>query len=258
MDSLLIEQTGGVVTLTLNRPDRLNALNGDLIGQLGAAWERIDADPSVRVVVVTGAGRAFCSGADVDALAGRPPTDGGPAPAAENPRFTARHKRVFKPVITAVNGVCAGAALHFVADSDIVLAGDRATFVDTHVHVGQVSALEPIGLSRKMPLGAVLRMVVLGKHERLSADRALELGLVSEVVPGDELLARAHELAAMVASASPATVRASLAAIWESLNLGLEDAYDHGFAVLSRHWAHPDALEGPRAFLEKRDPEWAP
>ena len=143
-DCLLVEREGHVVTLTLNRPERLNALNGELIGALGAAWEQIDADPEVRAVVVTGAGRAFCSGADVDALASRPGE--GAASEPVNPRFTARHKRVFKPVITAVNGVCAGAALHFVADCEIVIASDAASFVYTHVNVGQVAALEPIGL----------------------------------------------------------------------------------------------------------------
>jgi enoyl-CoA hydratase/carnithine racemase len=252
-EPLLVEQTEHVVTLTLNRPDRLNALNRELIGALGAAWERIDADPSVRAVIVTGAGRAFCSGADVEGLSARQQAAG---EKPVNPRFTARHKRVFKPVITAVNGVCAGAALHFVADCEIVLASERATFVDTHVNVGQVSALEPIGLSRRIPLGAVLRMVVLGKHERMTAAQARELGLVSEVVPEAELLPRARELAALVATASPTTVQKSLEVIWHSLEVGLEDAYDHGFDVLSQHWSHPDAAEGPRAFMEKRDPEW--
>ena len=256
-DSLRVEQSGHVVTLTLNRPDRLNALNQELIAELGAAWERLDADPTVRAVIVTGAGRAFCSGADVESLASRPQAgDADAPPAPVNPRFTARHKKVFKPVITAVNGVCAGAALHFVADAEIVIASERATFVDTHVNVGQVSALEPIGLSRRMPLGAVLRMVVLGKHERLSAQRALELGLITEVVPEAELQPRAHELAAMIAAASPDTVKKSLVAIWDSLEMGLEEAYDHGFELLSAHWSHPDALEGPRAFIEQRDPEW--
>ena len=256
-ETLRVEQTGSVVTLTLDRPDRLNALNRDLIAALGAEWERIDADPSVRVVIVTGAGRAFCSGADVESLASRPQAgDADAPPAPVNPRFTARHKRVFKPVITAVNGVCAGAALHFVADAEIVIASERATFVDTHVNVGQVSALEPIGLSRRMPLGAVLRMVVLGKHERLSAARALELGLITEVVPEADLLPRAQELAAMIAEASPDTVKKSLVAIWDSLEMGLEEAYDHGFEILSNHWSHPDAVEGPRSFIEQRDPKW--
>jgi enoyl-CoA hydratase/carnithine racemase len=263
-----------VVVLTLNNPEHLNAVGGELSQRLTAIWPEIDADPTVRVVVLTAAGRAFCSGADlsnrglgqtgtrlrtlsVDSIELRGGV-GYTGPGAQSyPRFTARQAHVYKPVITAVNGVCAGAGLHFVADSDIVICADGATFVDTHVNVGQVTALEPIGLTRRMPFGLVTRMVCLGKFERMSAQRAYEVGMVSEIVPGDQLLARAIELAQDVAKASPATLQTSLRAIWESLEYGLTDAYYHGFMPLTRHWDHPDASEGPRAFMEKRDPDWA-
>ena len=264
-DSLGYEQDGHVVTLTLNRPERMNALGGDLIPALGEAWDRIGEDRTVRVVILTGAGRGFCSGADLAgggmekrAEDGRPAEDlGKPRHPSLNPRFTARHKRMYKPVITAVNGVCAGAGMHFVVDSDIVIAAKTATFVDTHVSVGFVSALEPIGLSRKIPLGAVTRMIAMGRHERLSAQRAYELGLVSEVVEDGALLARANELAAAVATASPTTLEKSLRAVWEGLDVGLEEALDNGWNILSSHWDHPDIREGAAAFVEKRDPNWA-
>jgi enoyl-CoA hydratase/carnithine racemase len=263
-----------VVVLTLNYPERLNPVGGELSERLTAIWPAIDADPTVRVAILTGAGRAFCSGADlsrrgsataderlrtvgVDLIEQRGRSGYQGPGATSYPRFTARQAQIYKPVITAVNGVCAGAGLHFVADSDIVICADNATFVDTHVNVGQVTALEPIGLTRRMPFGLVTRMVCLGKFERMTAQRAYETGMVSEVVPGDQLMSRALELAGQVAQASPATLQTSLRAIWESLEYPLTEAYYHGFAPLTRHWDHPDASEGPRAFMEKRDPEWS-
>ena len=272
-DALLVERpTEHVVVLTMNRPEQLNAVGGELGRRLTNVWPALDADPSVRVVVLTGAGRGFCSGTDLS----RPP--GSRARAAEDdvdplearripgyrgvgaasyPRFTARQARVYKPVVTAVNGVCAGAGLHFVADSDVVICSEKATFVDTHVNVGQVTALEPIGLARRIPLGVVLRMVCLGKYERIDAQRAYEVGLVTEVVPSERLLERAVELAEEIAQASPETLRVSLRAIWEGLELGLTDACYKAYAPLVAHWNHPDCREGPVAFMEKREPRWA-
>lgn len=243
-----------IVVLTFNHPERLNALTAELRDQLTQIWPAIDADPSIRVVVLTGAGRGFCSGAD---MANRPGGDGAVPENPQLPRFTARQAHVYKPVITAVNGVCAGAGLHFVADADVVICSDKATFTDSHVNVGQVTALEPIGLSRKMPLGLVTRMVCVGRHERMPAQRAYDVGMVSEVVSHDLLMDRAMELARQVAAASPATLQISLRAIWESLEMGLTDAYNNGYAPLAAHWQHPDAAEGPAAFMEKREPNWA-
>src|SRR5579859_3519934 len=241
--ALLVERPEDhIVVLTFNNPERLNALSAELMERLREIWPQIDADPTVRVVVLTGAGRGFCSGAD---MAARPGGDGVVPEHPALPTFTARQAHIYKPVITAVNGVCAGAGLHFVADADIVIASDKATFTDSHVNVGQVTALEPIGLSRKMPLGLVTRMVCVGRHERLSAQRACEVGMVSEVVEHEQLMNRAMELARFTAAASPATLQISLKAIWESLEMGLTDAYNNGFGPLTRHWVHPDAAEGP-------------
>lgn len=248
-DELLVERDGHVVVLTVNRPERLNAFSRSVRGKLTELWPRLDADPEVRAIVVTAAGdRAFSSGGDVSELDG--PED--------YPRYTARQAGVFTPTITAVNGMCASAGLHFVADADIVICSENATFFDTHVHVGQVSALEPIGLARRIPLGEVLRMVALGKSHRIDARRALELGLVSEVVPGERLRERAVELGHIIAKASPAAVKASLRAVWESLDRGLDDGLIHGYQILQDHLDHPDAAEGPAAFMKKREPDWTP
>lgn len=251
-DDLIIERDGHVAVLTLNRPHRLNALGGSLIESLETAWPELDADPDVRAVVVTGAGdRAFCVGADLKETAER-----GALPTTEYPRTTARQAGVFKPVITAVNGVCAGGGLHFVIDADIVIASETATFLDPHAAYGQVAALEPIGLARKIPLEAVLRMVILGPNERLDAARALALGLVSEVVPHERVRDRALELAHLAASMSPRALQGSLRAVWESLDRGLDDGLHHGWDLIREHWRHPDFLEGPRAFAEGRPAVW--
>ncbi|MDB5575575.1 MAG: enoyl-CoA hydratase/isomerase [Bradyrhizobium sp.] len=254
---LLAERHGPTLLLTLNRPDRLNALNRPMQKALEAQFLAADADPTIRVIVLTGAGRAFCSGADVGGLKQSAAGSSNPAAVkATVPKFTNRQAGIFKPVIVAVNGVCAGAGLHYVADGDIVIASEAASFTDTHVNVGQVTALEPIGLIQKIGAAAVLRMVILGKAERLSAAKALEIGLVSEVVAPERLLERALELAEIAAAGSPTAMRRSLQAVWDSFEMPLAQAYDNGWELLIRHRAHPDAAEGPAAFIEKRAPNW--
>lgn len=254
---LIAARHGHVLKLTLNRPERLNALNRPMQLMLEAAFREAESDADIRAVLITGAGRAFCSGADMEGLAAGAKGETDPAK-IDLPKFTMRMAKVFKPTICAVNGVCAGAGLHFVADSDIVIASPNASFVDTHVNVGQVTALEPIGLMQRMSLSAVLRMVILGKAERLSAEQALTAELISEIVPAESLEARAMALAEIAASVSPAAVQRSLRAVWEALDLPLGAAYANGFDILIRHRSHPDASEGARAFIEKRAPRWDP
>lgn len=132
-------------------------------------------------------------------------------------RMTAWHCGVTKPVVAAVNGTCAGGGLHFVADADIVIAADNATFLDPHVSAGQVSAFESIGLLKKAPMESVARIVLTGAHERLSAERARQLGVVSEVVAADGLRDRARQLAADMAEQDPVRLRAMKRALWNAL-----------------------------------------
>ncbi|WP_414900246.1 enoyl-CoA hydratase/isomerase family protein [Sphingomonas flavalba] len=252
---ILVEDDGPVRIVTLNRPDRKNALSRAMLDGLAPVLTAARDDAVVRAIVITGAGDAFCAGADVGAV--RKLADTADGATHDMPLLTPRHCRVFKPTICAVNGLCASAGLHFVADCDIVIASDRAQFLDTHVDVGQVCAIEPIGLSRRMPLGPILRMVILGRAERLDAQRALELHMVSEVVPHDQLLERALQLAHIAARGSPAAMEASLRAIWDSLEHPLEEAYRRAWIDLVKHRQHPDAVEGPTAFFEKRQPVWS-
>jgi enoyl-CoA hydratase len=174
-------------------------------------------------------------------------------------RLTAWHNGVDKPVIAAINGVCAGGGLHFVADADVVIAASDAAFVDPHVSVGQVTAYEAIGLLRKMPVEAVMRMALVGRHERISAERALQLGMISQIVdPPERLREEAQDLAEKIARNSPAAMRATKKALWDAFELGLTDACRAGSQQLVAMWGHPDQEEGPRAFAEKREPQWAP
>ncbi|MCU0310814.1 MAG: enoyl-CoA hydratase/isomerase family protein, partial [Acidimicrobiales bacterium] len=206
---LRIERHGPVGWLINDRPDQLNAMNNTMRDEFADAWLELDADPAVRVIVHTGNGRAFQTGVDVSEIAGDGVGMERYRESMENfdVHFTAWHQGVAKPVITAVNGLCAGGAFHWVADADVVIAAADAQFFDPHVSVGQVVAIEAIGLLRKMPFEAVMRMALMGRHERMSAQRAYELGMVSEVVdPPERLRERAQELAETIARNSPAAM----------------------------------------------------
>ncbi len=260
-EHLIVEREGPVGWLINNRPAQLNAMNAAMRDEFADAWTELDRDPAVRVIVHTGEGRAFQTGVDVTELA----SDGqGMERYRESVEqfdlhFTAWHQQVWKPVITAVNGICAGGGFHWVADADIVIAASDAQFFDPHVSVGQVVAIEAIGLIRKMPVEAVMRMAFMGKYERMSAERARELGMLSEVVdPPDRLRERAQELGETIAKNSPAAMAATKKALWGALELGLTDACRAGAQHLAALWGHPDQEEGPRAFAEKRDLNWAP
>jgi len=244
-----------------NRPEAGNAMDAAMFAELEPAWKELDADPAVRVIVNTGEGAAFQTGLDMVQLARDPAAlrEQSRRTKRAELRLTAWHNGVAKPVIAAVNGVCAGGGLHFVADADIVVASSAATFLDPHVSVGQVTAYEAIGLMRKMPAEAVMRMALVGRHERLSAQRALQLGMISQVVdPPERLREEAQELAEKIARNSPAAMAATKRALWQALELGLTDACRAGGAELVSMWGHPDQAEGPRAFAEKREPAWVP
>ena len=258
-EHLIVERHGPVGWLINNRPDQLNAMNNKMRDEFADAWKELDADPQVRVIVHTGEGRAFQTGVDVSEIAGDGVGMERYRESLENwdMHFTSWHQEVWKPVITAVNGICAGGGFHWVADADIVIAASDAQFFDPHVSIGQVVAVEAIGLIRKMPAEAVMRMALVGRHERMPATRALELGMISEIVdPPERLRERAQELAETIAKNSPAAMAATKKALWAALEHGLTDACRIGAQHLVSMWGHPDQEEGPRAFAEKRAPNW--
>jgi enoyl-CoA hydratase/carnithine racemase len=256
-DELKVERRGRVLVVTINRPDRMNALNQAVYDGLEATWRSLHDDPEVRAIVITGAGdRAFSVGMDLKDFAAR----GGPRPVKQNVhdelKVSPLSCDVWLPTIVAVNGVCTGAGYHLIAEADIIVASTNASFLDTHVSVGQVTALEPISLMPRIGLGNALRMSVLGRHGRMDAHEALRISLVDEVVDHDALLDRAVELAELCATGSPAAIEASKRAVWAAAERPLAEGMQHGWEILLAHRAHPDSQEGPMAFAEKREPKW--
>jgi enoyl-CoA hydratase/carnithine racemase len=220
-----------VATITLNRPERLNAFNETMAQEMVDAWERIRADEAVHAVVLRANGdRAFCTGIDVKEGAwwmGKNIWNQEDPGASLGPK----HHRVWKPVIAAVHGMCAGGGQYFLNEADIIICSGDATFFDPHANAGIVSALEPIGLlHRGVPLGDVLRWALMGNEERLSAETALRLGLVTEVVSRDRLRDRAQEIAVGIAGRRPTAVQGTVRAIWEALEMSRSMALQNGMA----------------------------
>nr|BFE58352.1 enoyl-CoA hydratase/isomerase family protein [Dactylosporangium thailandense] len=250
---LLSTVIDGTLLVTLNRPQAANALNDELMDALASLWRAAAGAPGLRSIVLTGVGKAFCGGADAGMLAA-PRTRVGDTAAAELDFLPGAHVEI--PVITAVNGACAGGGLHFVADADICVASSAARFLDPHVSVGQVSALEPLQLRLRMRPDILTRMVLLGRYESLSAEQAERAGLVSEVVDPATLRDRGLELAGMIAKNSPEAVRLSRRVLRTFEERRIATELDLGWELIRRHRSHPDAIEGPAAFLEKRPAEW--
>jgi enoyl-CoA hydratase/carnithine racemase len=243
----------GVAFIQLNRPQQHNAVNSVMNRELPLVWQKFNNDPNAIVAIFSGAGaKTFCSGADIADL----PLPGDQDLTADSIRWTARQNAVWKPVICAVNGMAIGGGLHFIADSDIVIAADTATFFDTHVRVGLVAGLEPVSLCRRMPMEAVLRMALIGGGERISAQRAYEVGLVGEIVAAEQLLIRAREIADLLKRNSPAAMARTKQAIWQAQEMSLEAGLANAIHLINENNRGADFSEGIRAFIEKRPPRW--
>jgi enoyl-CoA hydratase/carnithine racemase len=258
-ETLRVERHGPVGWLVFDRPEVGNAMDATMLAELEEAWRELDRDPDVRVVVNTGNGPAFQTGLDVTQLSREKEALREQSRRTRDAelRLTAWHNQVWKPVVAAVNGVCAGGGLHFVADADIVIAASTATFADPHVSVGQASAYETIGLVRRSPMEPVVRMALTGAHERMDARRAHQLGILSQLVdPPERLRDEAQALGEKIARNSPAAMRMSKQALWGALELGLTDACRAGARAVVTMWSHPDYEEGRRACAEDREPSW--
>lgn len=261
-ETLSYEVTEGVAVITLQREKQRNAVNSVMSRELPAVWHHFNKDSSAVVAILTGAGdKALSTGADLMDL---PETDadegddGRKWGTLSSIKWTSLQNRIWKPVICAVNGMVVGGGLHFVADSDIVIAADTATFFDTHVKVGLVAGLEPVSLVRKMPFEAVMRMALTGGNERMSAQRALELGMISEVVPAAELMQKAHALADLIKTNSPVALARTKKALWEAKEMGLHAGLENAWNYIMDQNTHPDIAEGGKAFVERRAPQWQP
>ncbi len=262
LDGVLYERReDGIAVITLNRPDRGNSLAPPMQALFHAIWAEVRDDPALRVAIVTAAGeRHFCTGFDV-AEAGGEDAEAvfNNRPLAEAVHWSSHQNRVWKPVICAVQGLCVGGGLHFVVDADIVVASRNAKFLDAHVNVGMVGAIENVGLAKRLPLGSALRMTLMGRDYRMPAERAHQLGLVDELVETPaEVLPAALAMAESMLKNSPPAMALSKQAVWGSVERGYRDALEAAWGLLRLHWGHPDFREGPRAFAEKREPRWNP
>jgi enoyl-CoA hydratase/carnithine racemase len=244
-DHLLVDvdPVTGVATVTLDRPHATNAFTQSMLEAIGRMWRRVRTDDSIRAVLLHGSGesRGFTSGVDVRG------GDDGTDRVRRHPNVFVnesvleylgpRMHSVWKPVVTAVHGMCAGAGLFLVNESDVVLCSEDAQFFDPHLSLGITSAIGPIGMTRRVNLGEVLRYTLLSNAERLGAETALRIGLVTEVVPREELLERAREIAEIVAGYDPVAVQGTLKAIWEGLDLGRRAAVERAPLYSDAAWA---------------------
>jgi len=261
--SLLVEQHGPTVVLTMNRPERKNALSIDMIVAMADAWEQVDADDTVRSVILTGAGESYCTGGDLSSgwMAGsrsEQPTDA-ERRAKEDPMILTRGLLLWqwlhKPLIAAVNGDCMGGGCEMLQQTDIRIAEEHARFGVPEAKVGLIAgAGSTMRLKRQIPYAVAMEMLLTGRI--LDAEEALRWGLVNHVVPRGQGLSKAHEIADIIAANSPLSVAASKASAIETGWLPEEQARDIEVGYSMRVTASNDAKEGMKAFTEKRPPRF--
>lgn len=222
-----VDAADRVATITLNRPEVLNAFNRTMCDEMAQAWRIVKADESVNAVVLRAAGtRAFSAGLDVKTPYGQPANVWNHEDPGEP--LSPKWQKMWKPVVCAVHGMCTAGAFYFINEADVVICSTDATFFDSHVSAGLVCALEPIGLMRRIGLGETLRIALMGNDERVSADTALRIRLVSEVVSSERLWERAHEIAAAIAAKPTSATQGTVKAIWESLDKPYRAALEQG------------------------------
>jgi enoyl-CoA hydratase/carnithine racemase len=248
------ERDDHVATITYNRPERLNAINGPMRDALNAAWKRFLADEDAWVGIITGAGRAFCVGADLN--------EGGsigtfPGTFFEMPTVNSFESglEVWKPTIAAVGGYCLGYGLTAVAACDFVIAADDAEFGMPEVRIGTPTIVGAIRLPRRIPnFQHALELLLTG--DRISAERAVEIGLASRVVSRADLLTEARALADRLCQGAPLAVRAVKEMAYRGQEMTWTDAVRFGETLRRYVAATDDATEGGRAFVQKRPPNW--
>lgn len=229
----------GVAVVTLDRPERHNALTPETAAELAWQWRTFRNDDAIRAIVLTGAGeRAFCTGIDRTAEVPQPSSPY----SIEDPLLTVGPKAndLWKPVLAAVNGMACGGAFYLIGEAEFVIAAEHATFFDPHTTYGMVSAYEAIAMAQRMPFGEVARMSLMGTAERVSARRAYEIGLVSEVVPGTEVVAAAVRAAATIAAFPTEAVQGTVRAVWSAKEAARSQAMAHAPHLIALGNASPD------------------
>ena len=255
---IVVEKRGRILCLTLNRPERMNSIGVETGNEMLEVFREYRDNPELWVMIIAAAGdKSFCSGMYVTEAAQKTEEKGKTEGYTIFKPWTDMMQSIRKPFICAVNGYCIGGGWHLVADSDIVIASENAQFFDTHVNIGLINGVESAGLAFKMPLGIVMRMVIEGRHFRVSAQQALQWGLVSEVVPQDRLMTKAWEIATHIAEdAAPLAVQGSKKAILGALDRGPTEGIPYTWTVLTDIQNTEDTREGFRSFVEKRRPRF--
>lgn len=269
-ETLLYREEDGVAWVTLNRPEVHNAFNARMQTELHDVWRSLRRNDEVRAVVLTGAGdRAFCTGIDRAEAMGGPEgrrRDGGEGHVGsgstpfmfDDPgeKIGPKTSDLWKPVIAAVNGIACGGAFYMLGEVEFIIAAEEATFFDPHVTYGMTAAFEPMHMLQKMPFNEIMRLSLLGNHERMSARRACDIGLVSEVVPADELKAAAAWAAGVIASEPPLAVQGTLRAIWAARELPRAQALASAYAYVGLGTDQESIQQGQRIFASGQRVEW--
>ena len=263
------EQRGHIGLITIDRPERMGALNGEGYAQLAQAWRTIEATASVRVAVVTGVGDSYCAGSDLKELIPRVTQnaratlgdDGsrpnsGEGPVGDGEFAVLRNVDFPKPIVAAVNGPCVASGMEMLLATDIRLASPDAIFGLPEVRRGLFSGGgSSVRLPRQIPFAPAMEILLTGRY--FSAEEALRIGVINRVVDKPLLVDSAMAMAEMIASNSPAAVRATKLSVVHGLKVGVREAYDIELAYGRGVFATDDAIEGPRAFLENRTPQWS-
>jgi enoyl-CoA hydratase/carnithine racemase len=267
-ETLAYEEHDGVALVTLNRPERHNAFNSLMQRELRTLWRGLRRHDDVRCVVLTGAGdKAFCTGIDrMEQMGGQTDdtTDDDVVGSGETPfmfndpgdNIGPKSNDLWKPVIAAVNGMACGGAFYMLGEVEFIIAAEHATFFDPHVTYGMTAAFEPIHMSGIMPFCEIMRVSLMGNYERMSAARAHEIGMVSEVAPAGELRDKAMWAAGVIAAQPKLAIEGTVRAIWGAREHGQRQAVRLGYAYVAMGTSQESIAEGQKVFESGQRIEW--
>ena len=229
-----VDPDARVATVTLNRPDVLNAFNRRMCEEIRDVWHVVKDDDAVHAVVLRAAGdRAFSAGLDTQQSFGQPDVVWNHLDPGEY--LSPKWQKLWKPVVCAVHGICTAGAFYFLNEADVVICSPNASFTEPHTSHGLTAAVEMVGLSWRVPMAYALRLGLMGRHERMTPEQALQIGLVTEVVPHEQLLQRAHEIADTINLNSPLASRATVETMWRSKDMGRNAALEFAYTMAIYH-----------------------
>ena len=254
-DPVLCEERNGVVTLTLNRPAVYNALSMQCMEALLAELNILEADPSIKTVVLAGAGKGFCAGHDLREMRANPNREFYEQTFKTCSKLMLSITKLSKPVIARVHGIATAAGCQLVATCDLAVAAENARFATPGVNIGLFCSTPMVALSRAVPRKQAMAMLLLG--EMVPAKQAREMGLINKVVPAEHLEVETREMAESIASKSPFTLKIGKKAFYQQIEQDLDRAYEYCSKVMTENMMARDAEEGISAFMEKREAVWS-